>query len=457
MHLKIPDLYDQAAVSGPYGRHFSDIIIGGDKGGPDALFVHAEGTYMEGLEKMQAAYDQGCRAFIASAFPSSFATDPTTTLITVSDPLQELYRLSALIRSASPAQIIGITGSSGKTTTKDMTAHILRGRYKKTLKTYRNYNGALGVALTLRKLRPDDEFAVVEIGLGDPGSVARGAALARPHVALITNIGVSHIAKFGSMQSISREKGRLLDYVEHNGLIVANGDDVWCHRLAASSIHSTLLYGLKKDNDLRAHQVVQVSVDALSFHVTYQSQTVRFELKAVGQFQAYNALGAIAVGLHYGFNLGEMAERLAAFVPSEQRMKRVQLHNFCLFDDGYNSNPRALEASLDALESLPVASTHKIAVVGDMQYLGRYTSKYYKQLAAHLNRLDVAHIILLGEQVAKLLPLVNNAVAVQSVEQAAQCVLSRVKPGGFVLLKGQDDILFSELRREIERLEGLTP
>ena len=156
---------------------------------------------MESEEKMLKAYEQGCRMFVASSFADVLTNDASVTLVTMNNPVQELYRLAGLLRGMSKAQIIGITGSMGKTTTKDMTAHILRGRYKNTLKTYRNYNGALGVSLTLRKLQPDDHFAVVEIGLGDAGSVARGAELARPHLGVLTNIGVSHIAKFGSIES----------------------------------------------------------------------------------------------------------------------------------------------------------------------------------------------------------------------------------------------------------------
>ncbi|MDP3486353.1 MAG: Mur ligase family protein, partial [Bacillota bacterium] len=164
MYFKVNDLYPLALVAGPYERGFADIIVGGDKATPDSLFIHAEGTYMESEEKMLNAYEQGCRMFVASSFSEELINDASVTLVTMTDPVQELYRLAGLIRRMSKAQIIGITGSMGKTTTKDMTAHILRARYKNTLKTYRNYNGALGVSLTLRKLQPHDQFAVVEIG-----------------------------------------------------------------------------------------------------------------------------------------------------------------------------------------------------------------------------------------------------------------------------------------------------
>lgn len=454
MHFNIHDLYPPALVAGPYKRGFSDIIVGGDKATPDSLFIHAEGTYMESGEKMLKAYEQGCRMFVASSFADDQMNDTSATLVTIPDPIQELYRLAGLIRGASKAQIIGITGSMGKTTTKDMTAHILRARYKNTLKTYRNYNGALGVSLTLRKLMPDDHFAVVEIGLGDAGSVARGAELAQPHLGVLTNIGVSHIAKFGSIENIANEKGQLLQYLPSNATVIANGDDAWCRRLVKDHVNPTVMFGLKRHNALRASDIVQLSPDILQFSVMYGQETQRFSLPTVGSFQAYNALAAIAVGLTYGFELEEMAVRLQGFKLSEQRLKPLKLKTFTLFDDGYNSNPLALTAALTALKNLPLSKSNRVAVIGDMQELGRFTQLYYKKLCTELKALNLDHVVLIGPAVSQLAPSLSNVTVAHSAVQAAEQALAAIEPGGALLLKGTDDPLFREMRKEIERLEG---
>lgn len=454
MHFNIHDLYSPALVAGPYERGFSDIIVGGDKATPDSLFIHAEGTYMESEEKMLNAYEQGCRVFVASAFSEVLLSDASVTLVTVTDPVQELYRLARLMRGMSKAQIIGITGSMGKTTTKDMTAHILRAKYKKTLKTYRNYNGALGVSLTLRKLLPDDQFAVVEIGLGDAGSVGRGAELAQPHLGVLTNIGVSHIAKFGSIESIAHEKGQLLQYLPQGSTVIANGDDAWCRRLVKGCVNPTVLFGLKRHNALRASDIVQLSPDILEFNVMYGQESQRFSLQTVGRFQAYNALAAIAVGLTYGFELEEMAVRLQGFRLSEQRLKPLKLKNFTLLDDGYNSNPLALTAALKALKDLPLDKSNRVAVIGDMQDLGKFTQLYYKKLCTELKALNLDHVVLIGPAVSQLAPCLTNATVAHSAAQAAEQALAAIEPGGALLLKGTDDPLFREMRKEIERLEG---
>ncbi|KAF0195229.1 MAG: UDP-N-acetylmuramoyl-tripeptide--D-alanyl-D-alanine ligase [Bacillota bacterium] len=454
MYFRTNDLYPPTLVSGPYSRGFSDIIVGGDKATPDSLFVHAEGTYMESEEKMLNAYYQGCRIFIASRFSEVLINDASATLVTMSDPVQELYRLARMIRGRSQAQIIGITGSMGKTTTKDMTAHILRAKYKNTLKTYRNYNGALGVSLTLRKLQSDDQFAVVEIGLGEAGSVGRGAELAQPHIGVLINVGVSHIAKFGSIESIAHEKGQLLQYLPPNGTVIANGDDAWCRRLTNGLIRPTLSFGLKKHNALRAYDIRQLSPDILEFNATYGMKTQRFSLQTVGRFQTYNALAAIAVGLTYGFELEEMAVRLSGFKLSEQRLKPLKLKNFTLLDDGYNSNPRALTAALTALVDLPLYKSNRVAVIGDMQYLGRFTQLYYKKLCTELKALNLDHVVLIGPAISQLAPSLSNATVAHSATQAAEQALAAVEPGGALLLKGHNDPLFREMRKEIERLEG---
>jgi len=334
-----------------------------------------------------------------------------------------------------------------------MTAHILRGRYKKTLKTYRNYNGALGVALTLRKLECDDAFAVVEIGLGDAGSVARGAALASPHVGVITNIGVSHIAKFGSIENIAREKAALLQHVLSNGAAILNGDDAHIRKLAKLSDSKMFWFGTKKHNDIRAINIRQARADSLEFTVVFEGQRQEFILQATGHFQVYNALAAMSVGLHYGFTLVEMSARLASFVPGEQRLKPIKIKGYTLLDDGYNSNPRAVAVSLNALKDLPLEKGNRVAVIGDMQDLGRYTQMYYKQLSRQLKSLQLDHVILIGPEISKLAPDVGAVVAT-SAAQAAELVSNAVRPGGAVLLKGQDDHLFKKIRQEIECRES---
>ena len=169
-----------------------------------------------------------------------------------------------------------------------------------------------------------------------------------------------------------------------NATVIANGDDAWCRRLVKDHVDPTLMFGLKRHNALRASDIVQLGPDILQLNVMYGQKIQRFSLQTVGRFQAYNALAAIAVGLTYGFELEEMAVRLQGFRLSEQRLKPLKLKNFTLLDDGYNSNPLALTAALEALKELPLDKSNRVAVIGDMQDLGRFTQLYYKKLCAEL-------------------------------------------------------------------------
>lgn len=448
MRFNIKDLYAPEQVTGPRDREFCDIIVGGDRAGEGTLFIHLEGTYMEDKQKILRAYEEGCRLFVASSFPEELEADPYVTRVRVSEPAGELQRLAKVCRDLSPAKVIAITGSSGKTTTKDMIAHILRQKYKRTLKTYRNYNGALGVALTLRKLYPDDQYAVVEIGLGAHGSVGRGAELARPDIGVITNIGDSHLALFGTRDNIAREKGALLDHVAPGGPVFLNGDDPRCRRLADKAKGPVTFYGLRDVNGIRAEAFEQ-GLDGMRVTIKHQGLSQRFEVPIVGAFQVYNLLASVGVGLAEGFSLEEMAKRVKTFAPLEQRLRPIRVGGFLLLDDGYNSNPYALRSSLSALNSLPIPANKQIAVIGDMQDMGRHNRKYYLALQKMLTDYSFKAVVFIGPKVEQLTATTPNSVSVSTPREAAETVLRLAEPGSAVLLKGQDDPLFRAIRDEI--------
>lgn len=448
MKFNIKDLYSAEQVTGPRDREFNEVIVGGDRAREGALFIHLEGTYMEDKLKMLRAYGDGCRAFVASSLPEELAKDPSVTVVKVNEPELELQRLAKMYRDLSPARVIAVTGSSGKTTTKDMIAHILRQKHKQTLKTFRNYNGALGVALTLRKLKSDDQYAVVEIGLGASGSVARGANLARPDIGVITNIGDSHLAAFGSRDNIAREKGALLDHVVSGGPVFLNGDDPRCRKIAERASGPVFFYGLRHEHDIVA-EGFQQQLDGMRVFIKHQNIREQFELPLIGAFQAYNLLAAVGVGLAEGFSLEEMATRVKTFTLGEQRLKPLKMGDFLLLDDGYNSNPYALRSSLAALSSLPIPAHKQIAVIGDMQDMGRHNHKYYRALQNMLTDYSFKAVVFIGPEVEKLTASTPNAISVSTPLQAADAVFRLAEPGSAVLLKGQDDPLFKAIREEL--------
>lgn len=440
--------YEQEHIHGCRGAEFSKIAVVSAEACPTSLFLHLEGTYLARADNLACALARGCRIFVAPSFPAELLARQDLTLISTKDPIAELYRLANLFRLNSRAKVIAVTGSSGKTTCKDMIAFLLRQRYTNTLKTYRNYNGLLGVPLTVRKMRADDAFAVVEIGMGEPGTLAKAAELVRPDVGVITNIGVSHIGKYGTQKNIAREKGTLLPTIASSGIAILNGDDRECRELGGRHPGKTIYYGYGADNDLVADNFAQ-TMTGLTFSVRYGGQKTHFSLPCHGYFQVYNALAALTVGLYFGLTLAEMSVRLHQFTPATQRLRHLQLGDTTLLDDGYNSNPLSLAAALQALTSLPIAPKQKVAVIGDMQELGRLTTHYYEELRMLLLSLDVGQVILVGPLVQKLARQLPNATTAKTPKEIVVLLQSLRVQGSVILLKGQDDMLFASIRDEI--------
>ncbi|MDP3058029.1 MAG: UDP-N-acetylmuramoyl-tripeptide--D-alanyl-D-alanine ligase, partial [bacterium] len=395
----LQDLFHEQAIFGDIHAGFNEVSVSGEDGGDNTLFINLDDTYFADASRMETAYYMGTRLFLGREFPQQLRRLPGITFVKSTDPLADLTRLASLYRAATMARIIGITGSDGKTTTKDMVAHLLRQKYPRTLKTYRNYNGGLGVLLTLRKLKSDDQYAVIEIGLGEKGSVARGAKLASPHLAVITNIGVSHIGYIGSKIDIALEKAKILDHLSAGGVAVLNGDDAFCRQLTPRGGRRHLFFGLEEGNDIRASEIKVVSMGEMQFAVSYEQQKELFRLNLIGNFQIYNALAAITVGLLEGLSLVDMAERMKTFVPGEQRFRVITIGDVTILDDGYNSNPRTISGSLQTLSDI-ITRRLKIAVLGDMQELGRFSATYYQQLGQSLSTFAIDHYIFLGQEIA---------------------------------------------------------
>ena len=444
----VSDLYDTGSVRGPRNVCFQDIAVSGSDAGPHAAFVQLKDTYMRGEERLQQAIKLGTRIFIGNHFPEELQAEGALTLVHVEDPLAELIRLTAMLRSDSHATFIAVTGSSGKTTTKDMIAHLLRGRHRNTLKTFRNYNGLLGIPLTLRRLRPDDRYAVLEIGLGDPGSVARGAALVRPHVSVVTNVGESHIGRFRDLPTIAREKSAILHHIPSGGLAVLNGDDPYCREMQTACNAEVMFFGRGADCHVRILSTRQVSYDRLNVTMACSSGEIALELNAVGDFQAYNAAAAVAVALHEDLHPEEIGLRLTSFRTGEQRMKTYVRGDLLVVDDGYNASPQGVRVAIAAFAQIPWPGV-RVLILGDPQDQGDLSGHYLAELAdiAVGSRHDL--VIWLGGNVAGLEAAVAGSRHAVSVEEAAETALGATRKGGAILIKGTEDRLLKALRMRL--------
>ncbi|HEY5705348.1 MAG TPA: UDP-N-acetylmuramoyl-tripeptide--D-alanyl-D-alanine ligase [Terrimicrobiaceae bacterium] len=357
-------------------------------------------------------------------------------VIVVDDTLAALHRMAAAWRDRLALKVVCVTGSSGKTSTKEFTAGVLSVRYR-VVKTEGNLNNHIGLPLSILSASITDDAAVWEIGMNHPGEIGPLAKLARPDLAIITNIGVAHIEYMGSREAIAAEKGALAEAVGRNGSVILPAEDDFAahiaNRTTARVVRTGLSAGAVSASD------IEMKPDGCRFTVHSGREAVRTSVAAPGAHMVRNALLAIAAGLEFGLRLEECAEGLAAARLTGGRLTRRVLRGVTVLDDTYNANPDSMDAALDTLGALPVAG-RRIAVLGRMGELGEHAAAGYKRVGRNAARILDALIAVGPETV----PLSETARAeglkeVHAAEDAAEAagVLRKLaQEGDIVLVKG---------------------
>jgi UDP-N-acetylmuramoyl-tripeptide--D-alanyl-D-alanine ligase len=300
-------------------------------------------------------------------------------LLETDDPAVGLQEMASCYRQRFSIPLVAVTGSNGKTTTKDMIAHLLSSRAP-TVSSPRSYNNFIGLPLTLTGIDSGTRFGVVEIGTNRPGEVAALARIARPTVGVVTNVGPSHLEGLGSVEGVAREKGALVAHLPAGGVAVLNGDDPWCRRIGSKSPVPVRWIGFGEGVDLKGEDLCQAP-DGLIFKVGGQ----RVHLPIWGEHQAYNVLSALAVAEELGFPIREALPVLEGFRLPVGRLCRYPVGSIELLDDHYNANPSSCAAALELLRSLPCQG-RRWAVLGEMAELGVSSPALHRALGERVAR-----------------------------------------------------------------------
>ena len=345
------------------------------------LFLALRGENFDGHEHVHAAAAAGALGavveprFVASDLPRDFV------LIEVDDTLAAYQRIAACYRQSLDLKVVGITGSNGKTSTKDLAAAVLSRRFR-VLKTEGNLNNHIGVPKMLLRAERHHEVAVLEMGMNHPGEIAPLARMALPDVAIITNIGRAHLEFMGSREAIAQEKGMLAEAVGASGTVILNGDDEFTASIARRTLARVITVG-SEDSTLRAEGIVQ-DLDGSRFTLVGNGEEIAASLPVTGRHMIFNALFAVAAGHALGIPLSECVAALGDVKLTKGRLEKKSLHGRWILDDSYNANPDSMSAALETLASLPV-SGRRIAVLGKMGELGDAAEDGYRavgQLAA---------------------------------------------------------------------------
>lgn len=403
---------------------------------PGDLFVALRGDYFDGHKFVPEVMQHGAAGAIVEKQWTG-KSSPEFPLLRVADTLIAYQRIAAEYRRSLGIKVVAITGSNGKTSTKDFTASVLAHRFK-VAKTEGNFNNHVGLPRTMLEATSQDQVGVWEIGMNHPGEIAALAQLAQPDVAVITNIGIAHIEFMGSREAIAREKGDLAAAVAAGGTVILNGDDDFADALAARTSAKVIFAGIDR-GEVRAREIVQTAGGA-EFTVLEGAHHCHAVLPVPGLHMVQNALLAIAAGRIFGLSLEECAAGLAAAPIARARLQIREIHGVQFIDDSYNANPDSTKAALRTLAELETDG-QRIAVLGEMAELGMESTRGHREVGQSAASLGINRLIALGKGSAEIAAAaeaagLTNSRMVASPEEAADLLCETAQPGDLVLVKG---------------------
>ena len=406
------------------------------------LFVPIIGERVDGHKFIPQVLDLGAAAVLTSEHDEVPEECSKGAWIRVEDTKAALQDIGCYLRARLSLPLVGVTGSVGKTTTREMIAAALSAKYR-VYKTPGNSNSQVGVPITISEISEQDEIGVIELGMSEPGELTVIAKIAKIDMAVITNIGITHIEQLGSRENIYKEKMTIQDGLREDGVLILNGDDDMLCRTKGKSGVKTVYYGIGSNCDFRAENI-NLNDGPAKFTAVHGEDRQEVVLGVMGMHNVMNALAAIAVCHENGMTMAEAAEGLKTFHGFKGRQQIHAGARYTILDDSYNASPASMKASLDVFKTLKPDSRH-VAVLADMKELGDKVMEYHHEVGVHTAGTGVNFVITLGEACHALAEGVRSVSDIPVVEftdkeEMVSYLEANLADGDCVLFKGSNSM-----------------
>ncbi len=419
------------------------------------IFFALEGENYDGHKFVEQAIHNGAAgAVISSGKKAAYSFHngfKKCALLEVADTLTALGELAKFYRNSLPASFIAVTGSNGKTTTKDMAYHVLRN-FKSVSRSRKSFNNLIGVPLTIFETETAHDFCIVEMGTNAPGEIKRLSEIIFPDFAILTNISNAHLEGLENIEGVASAKSEFIENMAEDGTLITNADDDWCNQIADRFNGKVISFGFNQSADIKASNVKRND----SGFVFTVNDSLTVNLPVFGKHNIYNALAVIAMCDTVGVGIEVICDKFMDFKLPPMRMEKQICGGIVVVNDGYNSNPSSMSSALDEFSQL-ITSGRKVLICGDMLELGNYAERLHKEVGAKVANANIDVLWTVGplsrfvaeEAIANGMPR-ENILSCETSEEMCSFVASQLKKDDTVLIKGSRRVKLESVSRQIE-------
>ncbi|MGI6005890.1 MAG: UDP-N-acetylmuramoyl-tripeptide--D-alanyl-D-alanine ligase [Ruminococcus sp.] len=411
------------------------------------LFVPIVGARADGHDFIEQVMEKGALGTLSERE----IKDADYPYIQVKSSLQAVKDIAEFYLKQLDIPVVGITGSVGKTSTKEMIAAVLSQKYR-VLKTQGNFNNELGMPLTVFRLREEDEIAVLELGISDFEEMHRLAKVARPDTCVITNIGYCHLENLKSLDGVLKAKTEMFDYMKKDGAVILNGDDGKLRSIQEVHGKKPVFFGVKNSCDIYADHIENLGLKGIACCIHTDIGEFKVQIPAPGEHSVYNALAGAAVGRTYGLSLEEIRRGIESPERVSGRFRIIEMGNYTVIDDCYNANPVSMKASLKVLQD---AEGRKVAVLGDMGELGEDEVNLHREVGAFAASCDIGLLVCVGDLSRHMADGAKEknpgleVIYIKDREELLEVLPNMIQKGDTILIKASH---FMQFEKVVKRL-----